>query len=274
MPEPVQPVIVRKRATGHDEHHGGAWKVAYADFVTAMMALFIVLWLMNASEEVQKAVGGYFRDPTGSGKETGSSLSGLGEGISLHKQNLNRLKDRIEEAMRQIPEIQKLKDQVKMTVTGEGLRIELLETEDGVFFDTGKPQPSRGGEEMLLLLAKELGKIPNPILIEGHTDSRPYPGERTYTNWELSADRANAARRLMQSAGLAANQVAQVRGYAAQRPRRPDDPTHASNRRVSVIVQYRAETAETEKQSENPSAEQEPKPTNAAETPSSGHGSH
>lgn len=242
MPEQPPVIIVRKRA-GHAAHHGGAWKVAYADFVTALMALFIVLWLMNASEEVQKAVGGYFRDPTGKGREMGSSLSGLGEGIELHKQNLNELKERIEQAMREIPEIQKLKDQVQMTVTGEGLRIELLETEAGAFFETGKPQPSREGEEMLRLLAKELGRIANPVLIEGHTDSRPYPGDRAYTNWELSADRANAARRLMQSSGLRSDQVVQVRGYAAQQLRRPEDPIHPSNRRVSVIVQYKKEAA-------------------------------
>jgi chemotaxis protein MotB len=124
-----------------------------------------------------------------------------------------------------------------MTLTPEGLRIELLETETGTFFELGSPAPNGNGQELLSLLAEQLGKLPNHLSIEGHTDSKPYTGRREYGNWELSADRANAARRLMQSSGLRDDQITQIRGYADQMPRKKDEPLDASNRRISVIVQ-------------------------------------
>ncbi len=124
-----------------------------------------------------------------------------------------------------------------MTITPEGLRIELLETETGTFFEVGSPAPNDNGKELLTLLAHELGKLPNHLSIEGHTDSKPYTGGREYGNWELSTDRANAARRLMRSSGLRDDQVTQVRGYADQMLRKKDAPLDASNRRISVIVQ-------------------------------------
>ncbi len=231
-----QPIIVIRKKSAHSEHHGGAWKVAYADFVTAMMSLFIVLWLMSANSDVQKAVAGYFRDPKGYGK-SGSSVGGAGESLAVSKSQMGALKDKLEGAMRQMPEFQKLKNNVTMTVTGEGLRIELLETEKGMFFESGKPQPSDYGKDLLQSLSKELGKLHNSVLIEGHTDSRLY-NSSTYSNWELSSDRANSARRIMQDSGLGQHQVSQVRGYADQKLRDPDHPEDASNRRISVIVQY------------------------------------
>ncbi len=232
------PVIVIKKKGGHGGHHGGAWKVAYADFVTAMMAFFMVMWLMNSSQKVQESVGAYFRDPTGKGKETGSGMAGSGESISVDKNSLDKLKDNLEQAMKQMPQFEKLKDQVSMTVTGEGLRVELLETEQGLFFGSGNVQPSEMGEELLVMLAHQLGELPNNILIEGHTDARPFQAEGHYGNWELSADRANAARKLMEETGLRQGQVTQVRGFADRRLRLGDNPSDASNRRVSVIVQY------------------------------------
>jgi chemotaxis protein MotB len=235
---PVQPIIIKKVKGGHGGHHGGAWKVAYADFVTAMMALFIVLWLMNSSKEVQQAVGAYFRDPTGQGKQMGSGQNGTGDGLQIGKDDMPRLKEEIEKAINNAPQLAGMKDQVAMTVTGEGLRIELMESETGTFFETGSSKPSDSGGEMLAKLAAELGKLPNRILIEGHTDTRPFAGGDNYSNWELSVDRANAARRLMQTHGLKANQVTQVRGFADQRLRKPDDPENASNRRISLTVQY------------------------------------
>src|ERR1700683_793850 len=122
-------VIVRKKADHHDDEHGGAWKVAYADFVTAMMALFIVLWLLSASEKVQKAVGGYFQDPTGKGKQTGSTSAGGGETLTLRKTELEKLKEKLEQAMKQIPAFQNMAKQIRMTITAEGLRIDLLKTQ-------------------------------------------------------------------------------------------------------------------------------------------------
>jgi chemotaxis protein MotB len=131
-----------------------------------------------------------------------------------------------------------LKDYVKMSVTGEGLRIEMLESESGMFFESGKPLPTSTGEEIIMSLAKELGKLPNDILIEGHTDARPFGGRAGYSNWELSSDRANAARRAMEADGLRPGQVAQVRGFADHSLRDKSAPEAASNRRISVIVRY------------------------------------
>jgi chemotaxis protein MotB len=200
------PIIIIRKVKVHAVHHGGAWKVAYADFVTAMMALFIVLWLLNSNQDVRKAIGGYFVDPKGVGKQAGSGMAGSGESLSV----------------------------------GEGLRIELLESEKGAFFETGKPRPTEMGQEMIQLLASELAKLPNKLMIEGHTDSKPYAGETGYSNWELSADRGNAARQLMVSKGIRPDQVSQVRGFADQSLRKPKSPEDPSNRRVSVIVQYLA----------------------------------
>lgn len=235
----VQPIVIKKKIV-HGGHHGGAWKVAYADFVTAMMALFIVLWLLNTSDQVKKAVAGYFRDPSGHSAQNGSGESGANENIGIGKDDMNKLKEKLEAAIRQTPDVAKLKDQVQMTVTGEGLRIELLESAVSTFFESGNAQPTEPGKEMLRLLASELGKLPNRLSVEGHTDSTPYVSTNGYSNWELSADRANAARKLIQESGVRPNQVADVRGYADQRPRKPEDPFSASNRRVSIVVKYRA----------------------------------
>jgi len=233
-----RPILIIKRPSQHGGHHGGAWKVAYADFVTAMMALFIVLWLMNSSKQIQVAVGGYFKDPSGNSKMVGSNQAGAGENLMLTKDNMGQLKQALENSVRQMAKFDQFKNQIEMTVTAEGLRIELLETGVGTFFDSGSSVPSQNGKDLLVKLAQELGKLPNKISIEGHTDSKPFAGKSNYGNWELSADRANAARRLMQDSGLRDDQVTQVRGYADQKLRKPGDPLDPSNRRISVIVQY------------------------------------
>jgi chemotaxis protein MotB len=233
----ARPIIIIKKKSGHGGHHGGAWKVAYADFVTAMMALFIVLWLLNTSKPVREAVAGYFKDPAGTADKMGSTKVGTAEALAISKDDLPKLKEELEKAISKVPDFDKIKDQIEMTITPEGLRIELLETETGTFFEVGNSSPSDKGKELLSLLAKELGKIPNHLSVEGHTDSKPYAGRREYGNWELSTDRANAARRLMQADGLRSDQVSQVRGYADQMLRSPGQPLDASNRRVSVIVQ-------------------------------------
>jgi chemotaxis protein MotB len=228
-------VIIRKRAAHHDDEHGGAWKVAYADFVTAMMALFIVLWLLSASEKVQKAVGGYFLDPTGKGRQTGTTNAGSGETLTLKRENLKDLKEKLEEVLRQIPAFQSMKNQIRIMLTAEGLRVDLIETEHGLFFETGNPKPTEAGTELLKVLAAELLKLPNKIAIEGHTDSQPY-GRSDYSNWELSTDRANAARRVLAGLGMDEDRISQVRGFADQRLMKKDDPTNPSNRRISIIV--------------------------------------
>jgi len=261
---PTPPIIIKKKS-GHAGHHGGAWKVAYADFVTAMMALFIVLWLMNSNKKLQEAVGGYFKDPTGATRKV-VTQSGAGENFLLTKQNMSDLKDQLQKSIRSINDLEKLRTNVEMTVTAEGLRIELLESDKGTFFDSGSSALNASGKEMLALLAQQLGSVPNQISIEGHTDAKPFAAKANYSNWELSADRANAARRLMQQAGLRSDQVSQVRGFADQRLRDVKNPEDASNRRISIIVQYLSHQGEAEQASEPGRTEPGDKPaTEAAE---------
>ena len=239
-PAPPRPIfVIKRKKAGHGGHHGGAWKVAYADFVTAMMALFIVLWLMSADEKVKEAISAFFNNPTGNGTQTGSDAAGAGHALTLPKDDMAKLREKMEQALKTMPNFQNMKEHVEMTITVDGLRIELLETEAGMFFESGRPQPSASGAELLTRLAEELGKLPNHLLLEGHTDAKPFATkDGYYSNWELSTDRANAARRLMEQHGVSHEQVAQVRGFAERQLRHPEDPMHASNRRVSVIVQY------------------------------------
>jgi chemotaxis protein MotB len=236
--KPPQTIIIKKSKNHRGGHHGGAWKVASAEFVTAMMALFIVLWLMNSDKEVREVVSAYFNNPAGPGKQTGTAAAGAGNAIDLRKDDMARLRDRIQQALQQIPDFRVIKDHVEITITADGLRIELLETDAGVFFESGRPVPTESGGELLGMLAEQLGQLPNSVLLEGHTDSKPYGGDGPYSNWELSTDRANAARRLMEQHGLRSDQVGQVRGYADRHLRHPEQPTGAANRRISVIVQY------------------------------------
>ncbi len=235
------PVIIIKRKRGHGGHghHGGAWKVAYADFVTAMMSLFIVLWLLSSSEQVKKAVGGYFSDPSGKSHDVGNGLHGNGsESVTVKKDDMEKLKEKLEAAIKDSAPLSKIKEHVVFTITGEGLRVELLEDEHGIFFESGSPVPTIYGQELLAKLAEEIGKLPNKVTMEGHTDSKPYVGNPNYSNWELSTDRANAARRWMVQHGMREDQVTQVRGFADQSLRDPAHPTLASNRRITLIIQY------------------------------------
>lgn len=249
--------IVKKKH-GHGGHHGGSWKVAYADFVTAMMALFIVLWIMSQSQSIRLAVAQYFKDP---GILTGSSslmetsgitgdlpTPGLSQElqtpppvpaeIDLEKARLEQVRKHIEAIIVQLPELKALQDQIRLLVTDEGLRIELMEKEDSLFFDIGSAVPKPQIRKLLEIIAQELGKVPNRVAVEGHTDSRPYGGQH-YTNWELSVDRANAARRLMLETGLRPDQLYEVRGYADQMLINPENPYDFRNRRVSIIVLYK-----------------------------------
>lgn len=229
-------ILIRKKVAGHGGHHGGAWKVAYADFVTAMMSLFIVLWLISSNDAVKQSVAAYFQDPKGSAKLQGSALRGTGHAVPLSRADMGRLKEQLENAARQLPHFARLSKQIEISASQDGLRIEMLEEPGGTFFESGSATPTPALTAFLTVISRELGKVPNRISIEGHTDSTPYSSGSSYTNWELSADRANAARRLMQTSGIGAGQIAQVRGFADQMPRRPDHPEDPSNRRITVIV--------------------------------------
>lgn len=264
------PPIIIKKVSGHGGHNGGAWKVAYADFVTAMMALFIVLWLLNSSKQVQEAVGGYFKDPTGNSKMVGSTMRGAGQNLELRIEDMSKIKEALLKQIKSLPDFEKLKSHIDMTITAEGLRIELTEGERGTFFELGSAVPSPSGKELLVALAQEVGVLPNHVSIEGHTDSKPYSGGLTgYSNWELSVDRANAARKIMQNSGLQEQQVSQVRGFADQRPRAKtsaDDPT---NRRISLIVEYLNKEANAD---DNPGAQGEDGKTPSGSTAVGEHG--
>jgi chemotaxis protein MotB len=238
MSEAKRPIIVIKKKGGHGGHHGGAWKVAYADFVTAMMALFIVLWLLNSSVKLKKAVAGYFNDPKSSSKETGSDKIGDDDSIPIDKKNVEKLKEQIQKAIKDQKDLEKLAKQIEITITPEGLRIELIEDKKGTFFESGSARLSQTGQELLGMLAQQLKTLPNHLLLEGHTDAQPYSSDNGYTNWELSADRANAARRVLQQDGVGTGQISQVRGFADQLLRVKNDPLDPTNRRISLIVQW------------------------------------
>ena len=195
---------------------------------------------MNQSEAVKKAVAGYFNDPKGTGSLLGTTMTGTGSGFASapdkNLQQLQDLKEKLEKEIQARKDLEKLNKQIEMTITSEGLRIELLEDKNGTFYQSGSAQLSKNGQELLALLAAELKTLPNQLLIEGHTDAAQYSTNTNYSNWELSADRANSARRLLQQHGVRADQVTQVRGYADQFLRVKNNPYDPSNRRITILV--------------------------------------
>jgi len=244
QPDLIYPRSSPRSRRGPERRRGGAWKVAYADFITAMMALFIVLWILNGSQRVRQSVQGYFRDPRGYTRKLGAGPASGGEGLRVNAHNVASLQEKIEQALRQMPDFQKLHDNVKVSVTGEGLRIDLLENEQGLFFITGSPNPTSEGEHLLEMLAAEISKLPNQVIIEGHSDALPFrraDPSRGYSNWELSADRANAARRWLHASGLRPEQVVEIRGFADHRLLFPEAPTSPRNRRISLVVKFTGE---------------------------------
>jgi len=249
MGYPHEPVIVVKKVKRHAGHHGGAWKVAYADFVTAMMAFFLVMWLTTQSKEVKAAVGGYFRDPgvfeaTG-GRGIMAGSGGPGDPMlsankaaraAAERQALEKSVSHIRERLDQVPEFQKLRSQIEFTITSEGLRIDLLENSGSSFFENGSAVMRVETERILGVIAHELRTLKNKIVVEGHTDSRQYASAERYANWELSVDRANTARRVMERQGLEPSQVLEVRGQADRQLKIAADPLDPRNRRVSLVV--------------------------------------
>jgi chemotaxis protein MotB len=241
------PIRIVKKKKGHAGHHGGAWKVAYADFVTAMMALFIVLWIVGQSKQVKQYVADYFKDPGaffentgGGGPFQGQSLVSLDmkveEALKREKQKMEEIEKAISEGLGKDPKLKILKDQIKIEIIEEGLRIELLESTHAFFFDVGTAILKPDAVEALTIIAKEIGRMPNRVAIEGHTDSRQYSSVAGYTNFELSSDRANSARRVLAAQGLMPGQLEEIRGFADTRLRNSKDPLDAINRRISIII--------------------------------------
>lgn len=237
--------IVVKKKKGHGGHHGGAWKVAYADFVTAMMALFIVLWIVGQSNAVKNAIAAYFKDPTVFTQGAGGAgilpdgapkqQPALPAPAPSDMETLKAEGKKIEDAISATPAFSKFKDKVQVTVTKDGLRVELVENATGLFFDVGSAQIKTETIQLLTMIAGEIGKLPNKVIIEGYTDARPYTGVG-YSNWELSTERANTARKILEDKGLKKDQILEVRGFADRNLKHPDKPLDASNRRVSILV--------------------------------------
>lgn len=250
MSEYNEPPIIRIVKKGHAHgHHGGAWKVAFADFVTAMMALFIVLWILGQSEDVKRGIGGYFRDPTGKallGQGPASAISyiqgksairlpALMQRYAMPDPALESEADKLKELMEESEALKALKGQITIEVTHEGLRVEINEGANEVLFESGSARLSPKLIEALKALAHEYKDIPNKLILEGHTDATQYSNNSEMTNWELSTQRANSARRIMEEAGLPSDQVLMVRGFADRRPRF-DDPLDGKNRRISLLL--------------------------------------
>lgn len=278
-------IIIVKKVVGHGGHHGGAWKVAYADFVTAMMALFLVLWLVNSASVVTKqAVASYFRRPgvfeLGSGTPLQLGGAGIlndtfappadensqvnahsriydtqGEGFEEQEQRqsgkydietreLQEISAAIQEAIKEVKEDkgEGALGNVEIKLDQRGLHLEIMDTATASMFASGSAQILPEAEKALLGIAEILHQLPNPIDIEGHTDATPFRGV-DYDNWSLSLDRANAARRVLKKAKIDDQQVARVVGYASQRPKVPENPYDASNRRISISMRYTEQAA-------------------------------
>lgn len=250
--------VVRKRRRAH-AHHGGAWKVAFADFMTSMMALFLVLWLITQSSEVRTAIAGYFQDPLGRAKEFGSSVI-PGEGQPLlpakpqvqvtmvdgRREQLLQLSERLRQAMPDSTDLADLGRHVEIEITDDGLRISLLEDSTDVFFASGDPRPLPRAVTLFAAIGRVLGTTGYKVVIEGHTDASPYRGRDDYDNWELSAGRANSVRRALLGGGLTPPQVIAVRGLADREPRVAADPFAPQNRRVTILVTVPPEADEAQ----------------------------
>ena len=286
--EKAQIIIVKRRRKGGGGHHGGAWKVAYADFVTAMMAFFLVMWLVSSiSKEQRAAIFDYFKNPS---MEPGKSLrpapSQMGPGgastsvinmgggmdaprVSVietpeaqakpkvqpisqpvnmdvatarkitdeadHKK-LESLLQELRQAIDKSQALKPFKDQLLLDITPEGLRIQIVDAQNRPMFDSGSAKLKDYTTTILKILSGYLNTVPNRLSLTGHTDVRPYPGGVNYTNWELSADRANAARRALESGGLVPDKVARVVGLSSSVLFDKDNPQNPINRRISIIV--------------------------------------
>lgn len=247
-------IIVRKKIIAGGGHHGGSWKVAYADFVTAMMAFFMVMWILGMDDKTKQAIEGYFANPVGYRKGFGAGASPVSTGSSpstlqrtplrmivrsTEQRSFEQLRQQILDKIAASDSLKRLNALVDVQVTNEGLRIELVETGKGdVYFPIGSAQMKPAVMLALQLIGEELRMLQHPVVIEGHTDAAQFGTLGTYGNWELSAERANAARRVLEVSGVNERRILEVRGYADTKPRDPANPMSASNRRISVLLPF------------------------------------
>lgn len=255
-----QTIIIRKVVKKGGGHHGGSWKVAYADFVTAMMAFFMVMWIMGMDEDVKDAIEGYFTNPIGfqAGHSTGAAVvstksapGALDAGPmklfarSMERERFEQLGERIMAELEGPDGLGSISAQVEIVITDEGLRIELIEDDDGeTFFAFGSAELKPSARHALRIIGSQIAKASSVGVIEGHTDSAPF-GSAGYTNWELSADRANAARRAIQAAGVRESDIAEIRGHADRDLRNAEDPLDPENRRISILLPFSTPPANT-----------------------------
>ncbi|MDB4917753.1 MAG: Motility protein N-terminal domain protein [Gemmatimonadetes bacterium] len=243
-------IIIRKKKKAHAAHHGGSWKVAYADFVTAMMAFFMVMWILGMDQDLKKSIEGYFSNPVGFKKGYSAGRSPLSSGSSPGSVQTTplRLVSRIQQQEEFVKTGAKIKARlegaglgalanVEIVTTNDGLRIELAEGAEGeTFFPVASAQMKPIMRNMLAVVGAELSTLTNAVIIEGHTDARPFNG--LYSNWELSSDRANAARRVLEVNGVKPFRVREVRGMA-DRDTRPDaDSYDPRNRRITIYLPF------------------------------------
>ncbi|QVM90909.1 flagellar motor protein MotB [Pseudomonas entomophila] len=266
-----QPIIVKRVKRFGDGHHGGAWKIAFADFATAMMAFFLVLWLLSTATPEQKiAIAGYFKDPIGFSESGTPYIIDLGgspqlapektinpetkseptpdTSIQLDKDQVETMAEQVERERLELllqelqnkveenPQLQKFKDQILFEITQDGLRIQIMDAENRPMFDLGSARLQPYFEDILLAMADTIKAVPNKISISGHTDAKPYAGTGDFGNWELSANRANAARRALVAGGYPDGQVARVVGYASSSLFDRENPFNPVNRRIDIIV--------------------------------------
>jgi len=282
QPDQNQQIVIKKVKKGHAAHHGGAWKIAYADFVTAMMAFFLLMWLLGSvGEEDLKGISEYFANPTkvtmDGGKSAGMSeslIDGGGDDLTrqegqvhagdkptpekrdtqdmteeemrkkveeLERQQIEELKERLESLIEVDPALKAFKDQIKLDITRDGLRIQIIDKENRPMFELGSDDLQGYADEILHSLAPVLNDMPNRLSIVGHTDARPF-GRPGRSNWELSSERANSARRTLEQYGYSGDKVLRVIGMADALPFVDDDPLDPQNRRISLTVMKQSAT--------------------------------
>lgn len=273
--ESSQPIIiVRKVKRAHGGHHGGSWKVAYADFVTAMMAFFLVMWILGVSTSEQRAaISAYFQNPSATpGTATmappgkvgpggaSDAVIDMGGGMNRphspdqnqngrasaadaetqareqERARLEELKKELQAAIQKSQALAPFKDQLLIDITPNGLRIQIVDKLNRPMFDTGSATLKNYTIQILVELAKFINRVPNRITLSGHTDDAPYTTDHHYSNWELSADRANAARRALLQGGLDNDKITEVVGLAAAVPLDKTHPGNPINRRISILV--------------------------------------
>jgi chemotaxis protein MotB len=258
MSKDKRPIIIKKVIKKAHGHHGGSWKVAYADFVTAMMAFFMVMWILGMDEETRKSIEGYFAAaPVGVTQGYASGASPVSIGTTPAASRIQPLKfvsrtteegqfrelaQKIEARLEGSDGLGTIAAQIEVVVSEEGLRIELIEAEDGeTFFPFGSAVMTTAAERALKIIGAQLKESSSsPIVVEGHTDAAAF-GSAGYSNWELSSDRAQAARRALNAAGISPARIRHIRGYADRQLRKPDKPLDPSNRRTSILLPFSAD---------------------------------